>query len=70
MPYRLPPTAYRLAAVAAVVVLVLAAIALPQVLNAYWTTNLILAYLGERPVPNQYVGVGLVAAGLVLLGLA
>jgi len=32
--------------------------------------GLSIAYLGERPVPNQYVGVGLVAAGLVLLGLA
>ncbi len=32
--------------------------------------GLSVAYLGERPVPNQYVGVGLVAAGLVLLGLA
>ena len=32
--------------------------------------GLSVAYLGERPVPNQYVGVGLVAAGLLLLGLA
>jgi len=32
--------------------------------------GLSVAYLGERPVPNQYVGVGLVAAGLILLGLA
>ena len=37
------PPASRLAALAVVVVLVLAGIALPQVLNAYWTTNLILA---------------------------
>jgi drug/metabolite transporter (DMT)-like permease len=29
-----------------------------------------VAYLGERPVPNQYVGVSLVATGLILLGLA
>ncbi|HKC76651.1 MAG TPA: ATP-binding cassette domain-containing protein, partial [Chloroflexota bacterium] len=41
--FRLPPSAFRLFALAAVVLLVLAAIALPQVLNAYWTTNLILA---------------------------
>src|SRR5919205_227307 len=40
---RLWPPASRLAALAAVVVLALAGIALPQVLNAYWTTNLILA---------------------------
>jgi len=32
--------------------------------------GLSVAYLGERPVPNQYMGVGLVAAGLILLGLA
>jgi drug/metabolite transporter (DMT)-like permease len=32
--------------------------------------GLSVAYLGERPVPNQYVGVALVAAGLILLGLA
>ena len=29
-----------------------------------------VAYLHERPVPNQYVGIGLVALGLVVLGLA
>jgi uncharacterized membrane protein len=29
-----------------------------------------VAFLGERPVPNQYVGVAVVAVGLVLLGLA
>jgi branched-chain amino acid transport system permease protein len=46
---QVPPVARRAAApasgfaVAAVVLLVLAAIALPQVLNGYWTTNLILA---------------------------
>jgi branched-chain amino acid transport system permease protein len=46
---QVPPIARRATAptsgiaVAAVVLLVLAGIALPQVLNAYWTTNLILA---------------------------
>ena len=46
---QVPPVAHRATAptsgfaVAAVVVLVLAGIALPQVLNSYWTTNLILA---------------------------
>jgi drug/metabolite transporter (DMT)-like permease len=29
-----------------------------------------VAFLGERPVPNQYVGVAVVAVGLVLLGLS
>jgi drug/metabolite transporter (DMT)-like permease len=29
-----------------------------------------VAFLGERPVQNQYVGVAVVAVGLVLLGLA
>ena len=29
-----------------------------------------IAFLGERPVPNQYVGVAMVAVGLVLLGFA
>jgi uncharacterized membrane protein len=29
-----------------------------------------VAFLGERPVTNQYVGVALVAVGLLLLGLA
>ncbi len=29
-----------------------------------------VAFLGERPVPNQYVGVAVVAAGLVTLGLS
>ncbi|MDH4113542.1 MAG: hypothetical protein OEV60_12830, partial [Actinomycetota bacterium] len=28
-----------------------------------------VAYLHERPVANQYVGIGLVAAGLLVLGL-
>jgi uncharacterized membrane protein len=29
-----------------------------------------VAFLGERPVTNQYVGVAVVAVGLVLLGMA
>jgi drug/metabolite transporter (DMT)-like permease len=29
-----------------------------------------VAFLGERPVPNQYVGVAVVAVGLVLLGVS
>ena len=29
-----------------------------------------VAFLGERPVPNQYVGVVIVAVGLTILGLA
>jgi uncharacterized membrane protein len=29
-----------------------------------------VAFLGERPVVNQYVGVGVVAIGLTLLGLS
>ena len=29
-----------------------------------------VAFLGERPVPNQYVGVAVVAVGLTILGLA
>jgi uncharacterized membrane protein len=29
-----------------------------------------VAFLGERPVANQYVGVGVVAVGLILLGLS
>ncbi len=28
-----------------------------------------IGYLGERPVPNQYVGVGLTVLGLLVLGL-
>lgn len=28
-----------------------------------------IGYLGERPVPNQYVGVGLTVVGLLVLGL-
>ena len=31
--------------------------------------TLSIGYLGERPVPNQYVGVGLTVAGLLVLGL-
>jgi drug/metabolite transporter (DMT)-like permease len=29
-----------------------------------------VAFLGERPVPNQYVGVAVVAVGLLLLGIS
>ena len=29
-----------------------------------------VAFLGERPVPNQYAGVAVVAVGLVMLGLS
>jgi drug/metabolite transporter (DMT)-like permease len=28
-----------------------------------------VAFLGERPVPNQYVGVAMTVAGLVLVGM-
>jgi uncharacterized membrane protein len=28
-----------------------------------------VAYLHERPVPNQYVGIALVVVGLLMLGL-
>ncbi|HUL86334.1 MAG TPA: DMT family transporter [Actinomycetota bacterium] len=31
--------------------------------------TLSIGYLGERPVPNQYVGVGLTVVGLLVLGL-
>jgi uncharacterized membrane protein len=29
-----------------------------------------VVFLGERPVPNQYVGVAVVAVGLLLLGIS